>query len=57
MNSRMNLFSILDFSNIACWCYEFLNLYDCGSSGDKAGSTYVKLANCHLKVLSIFGIK
>jgi len=23
-------------------------------SGDKAGSTYIKLANCHLKVTSLF---
>lgn len=30
------------------------NLYTRGVSGDRAGATYIKLANCHLKV-GVFG--
>ena len=39
---------------VVCVCVLFFGYGDI--SGDKAGSTYIKLANCHLKVYGILFI-
>ncbi|KAG5558081.1 hypothetical protein RHGRI_008104 [Rhododendron griersonianum] len=42
----INSLSIHKFCASVCW---FTYLYDISYSGDQAGSTYVKRANCHIK--------
>lgn len=47
---ELPLISVTIFSEYFVPILWLADFYACGVAGDRAGATYVKLANCHLKV-------